>query len=58
MTDKNFERAFLIGIIIVYAVIGYWCYQILVKPAAKATLQFFNASSATQQVAPTKSKIR
>jgi len=56
MTDKNLERAFWIVIIVVYAVIGYWCYQVLVKPAAKATLQFFNASSATQQIGPTKSK--
>lgn len=56
MTDKNFERMFWIVIIIVYVIIGYWAFQVLVKPVAKATLQFFNVSSATEQIETTKLK--
>ena len=50
MTEKNFERMFFIVIIIIYAIIGYFAYQRVIKPTAKAALQFFNASNATQQI--------
>lgn len=49
MNEKNWERAFWIGIIVVYVAIGYWAYQVLVKPAAKATMQFLNVPYAAPQ---------
>lgn len=52
MNEKNWERAFWIGIVVVYVAIGYWAYQVLVKPAAKATMQFLNVPYAAPQEIP------
>ncbi len=56
MNQKNLERMFITLFFVIYAVIGYFVYQDLIKPAAKAALQFFSYSSSTFQVLPSQPK--